>query len=152
MLELAHRGVRVKIGADGSFALERDSRPLLRGGDAWACAGTHRDRLVTFTEGVIPHEDATPRERPEYVDAVWSAGDGRSATVTLVLRGGRRAELRLALTDAGTLELSLRASGAPLRVGLSWDANLGESFAGLGARHATGVDHGGRSIQLGADR
>jgi alpha-glucosidase (family GH31 glycosyl hydrolase) len=152
MLELEHGRVRVKIDADGSFAVERAGRPLLRGGDVWACAGTHHDRLVTFTEGVIPHEDATPPERPEHVDAAWAAGDGRSATVALVLRGGRRAELRLALTARETLELTLRASGAPLRVGLSWDATAGESFAGLGARHATSVDHAGRSIQLGADR
>jgi len=149
---LAHGRLRVAIADDGSFALHRDGRALVRGGDVWACAGTARDQLVTLTEGVIPHEDASPPERPERVEALSVAREDRSLTVELALRGGRRAELRLTLCGPETLALSLRADGAPLRVGLSWDGQPGEAFAGLGARHATSVNHAGRTIELGADR
>ena len=106
------------------------------------------DRFIQLTEGVIAHEQlGAPRARVDRDGRERSDGEGRLA---LRLDGGRRATLRwrsTAPTRAGAV-----ADGAPLRLGLAWDPRTAERFAGLGARHAAGVDHGGRDVQLGADR
>ncbi len=50
------------------------------------------------------------------------------------------------------VSLQLSAAGEPLRLALEWDRRSEERFVGLGARHCTQFDQGGRVIQLGADR
>ena len=76
-------------------------------------------------------------------------GDG--VVLALALQGGRRAtlELRVASDRVG---IELRADGRPLRLALDWDRRAEERFVGLGARHCTQLDQGGRTVQLGADR
>ncbi|TMM05421.1 MAG: glycoside hydrolase family 31 protein [Actinobacteria bacterium] len=150
MLELHHGALRLLVGADGSFTLRRGARELLRDGGIWSSAGTAHDRLVVLTEGVIAGEEAGPRSAPESVEIV--ACDERSAVLAVGLATGGSAELRLALAGPEAFALRLSTWTAPLRLGARWAARAGERFAGLGARHATSVDHAGRSVQLGADR
>src|SRR2546430_1851970 len=150
MLELRHGALRLLVGADGSFALRRGSRELLREGGVWSCAGTAHDRLVVLTQGVIAGEAEGLPWAPESVEVV--ACDERAAVLAVGLAAGGSAELRLSLPSPEAFALRLSTSAPPLRLGARWAARADERFAGLGARHATSVDHAGRSIQLGADR
>ncbi|HEV2769186.1 MAG TPA: glycoside hydrolase family 31 protein [Solirubrobacteraceae bacterium] len=165
--------VTVRVVADPfSFEIHRGGRPLLRAGGAWVCDGEVRDQFVQFSEGVIADEAREAQARA--LRAGVAAADGRAGAPGRVLAGGaaetvlfpgdppldlllwltdgRAARLLVAVPEAMSVSLALLAEGEPLRLALDWAAAPGESFAGLGARHHTAVDHAGREIQLGADR
>ncbi len=132
-----------------SMTVHRAGRTILRQLTAWVAEGEIKDRYIQLTEGVIPQEQLAPRERVSAATVVERSDvEGR---LELRLDGGRRATLRWRV-DGADLELELSAEGDPLRLGLDWDPRTHEAFAGLGARHSVKVDHGGRELQLGADR
>ena len=150
MKRRALRAASWNIG--GVAVLDRGPLRLaaLRGMQPWACAGTVHDRFVRVTEGVVAREELGFPERP-VGEAVAFASD-REAVSELRLRGGRMATLRVTRAGPCHAVVELRADGDPLRIGLEWESVPGERLAGLGARHAPGVDHAGRRVQLGADR
>lgn len=151
------------------FTLRRAGRRLLRDATVWACEGEVRDRFVSLTEGVVADErrgfperaaTATLLPAPASTPAASASSAPTSAvapelpaaaTFAVRLRGGRDAELSLAL-GPDRLSISLTAEDEPLRLAVEWSTRTGEQFAGLGARHHARVDHAGRAMQLGADR
>ena len=112
--------------------------------------GPCRIEFIHLTEGVIAHEELAPLEPARYAEVV-SASES-AAELVLTLHGGRHARLWLDLVSDDRIELRLEADGDPLRLGLEWDRRSDERLVGLGARHGTDFDQGGRRIQLGADR
>jgi alpha-glucosidase (family GH31 glycosyl hydrolase) len=133
-----------------SFTLRRGGRRLMRAGGAWVAEGTVHDHFVQFTEGVVAREQLAPAERALRAEVTELAGAG--VAFRIALQGGRAAQLRFALAAADQCSVELSADGAPLRLALDWDRRSEERFVGLGARHCTQFDQGGRAVQLGADR
>jgi alpha-glucosidase (family GH31 glycosyl hydrolase) len=133
-----------------TFTVRRAGRRLLRDGGAWVADGTVQDRFIHLTEGMIAHEELAPLEPARYAEIVSASQS--AAELLLTLHGGRHARLRLDLASDDRIELQLKADGDPLRLGLEWDRRSDERLVGLGARHGTDFDQGGRRIQLGADR
>src|SRR5579871_1116085 len=133
-----------------AFTLRRAGRRLLRAGGLWAADGTINDRFIKITEGVFAHEDLLPPERAQRAEVVGTGAD--RIELHVLLRGGRRARLRMSLPDGRRMAVELEADGPPLRLGIEWDRRSGERACGLGARHGTELDQTGRTIQLGADR
>ena len=142
-VEIARRRVAIDV--------RRDGRRLIRRFGIWCADGEIGDQFIQFTEGVLPREELEVPERAASASVAEPLADG----VDLALRfaGGRSAILRVTLPEDHVVAFELVAiEGAPLRVAMGWDARAEERFAGLGVRHALRVDHGGRRIQLGADR
>ncbi len=133
-----------------SFTVRRGGRRLLRDAGAWVAEGTVRDQFIHLTEGVVAHEELSPLEPARFAEVVAVSQVG--AELALTLHGGRRARLWVELVSDDRIELRLAADGAPLRLALEWDRRSDERLVGLGARHGTDFDQGGRRIQLGADR
>jgi alpha-glucosidase (family GH31 glycosyl hydrolase) len=150
VLELRRGPLALRVARDARLTLVRDARTLLHTGTVWAAAGTAHDRLVELTEGVVPTDALGTAEHVERATVLERGA--HAAGLSLELRGGRRARLELALHDGAALALRLTADERPLRLGAGWAGHAGERFAGLGARHATSVDHAGRAVHLGADR
>ncbi|HWI21505.1 MAG TPA: TIM-barrel domain-containing protein [Baekduia sp.] len=150
-LVLERGGVRAEIKTDPlRIDLRRDDRRLVRSMQFWVAECEVLDRFIHFTEGVVAKEELGTRERPVSVAILKRSRS--SARLSLVLEGGRVAQLSLALRKSGSVDLSLRCRGSALRLNAEWDRRDGEHLAGLGARHHGAVDHAGRRIQLGADR
>jgi alpha-glucosidase (family GH31 glycosyl hydrolase) len=133
-----------------SFTLRRAGRRLLRAAGVWVAEGTVNDHFVQFTEGVIAHEELAPVERAVRAEVVRTGPDG--VELELMLLGGRRARLGVAVSADSRVSLRFEADGDPLRLALEWDRRSEERFVGLGARHCTQFDQAGRTVQLGADR
>ena len=133
-----------------SLTVRRAGRRLLSSGGLWAADGTIHDHFIQFTEGVVAREERAPAERAVRATAVEKDGDAFALSV--LLQGGRRAQLRVGLPKDDRVALSLLADDEPLRLALEWDRRSEERFVGLGARHGTRFDQAGRSVQLGADR
>jgi alpha-glucosidase (family GH31 glycosyl hydrolase) len=133
-----------------AFTVRRAGRRLMRAGGAWVSDGVVHDHFVQFTEGVVAREELSFAERALRGDVLERTDAG--VTLGLHLQGGRRARLRVAMTDDSRVSIELRADGEPLRLALEWDRRSEERFVGLGARHCTRFDQGGRVVQLGADR
>jgi alpha-glucosidase (family GH31 glycosyl hydrolase) len=91
-----------------------------------------------------------PAERALHAQPI----EAHEASVELVvgLYGGREATVRIELADSDQVALSLQARGKPLRLAFDWDRRSEDRLVGLGLRHTTRFDQGGRNIQLGADR
>jgi alpha-glucosidase (family GH31 glycosyl hydrolase) len=134
------------------FALTiwRAERRLVRSLGAWVADGTVHDHFIQLTEGVVAHEELAPIERALSATVRRRAGDRVSLSVGL--SGGRRARLEVRILDGQRVSLVVLPEGEPLRVGLDWRRRSDERFVGLGARHGTELDQGGRAVQLGADR
>ncbi|HUO70134.1 MAG TPA: TIM-barrel domain-containing protein [Solirubrobacteraceae bacterium] len=133
-----------------SFTVRRAGRRVLRAAGLWVADGTIHDHFVQFTEGVVAREELSPHERA--LRAVLAARGEHELVLALTLQGGRDASLRIVLPDDQRIALELSADGEPLRLALEWDRRSEERFVGLGARHCTQFDQGGRAVQLGADR
>jgi alpha-glucosidase (family GH31 glycosyl hydrolase) len=133
-----------------AFTVRRAGRRLMRAGGLWVADGVIHDHFVQFTEGVVAHEDLSPLERALRADV--TERDDHRVSLAVSLQGGRLARLRVALTAGDRLSIELGADGEPLRLALEWDRRSEEHFVGLGARHSTQLDQGGRVVQLGADR
>jgi alpha-glucosidase (family GH31 glycosyl hydrolase) len=133
-----------------AFTVRRAGRRLLRAGGAWVADGTVHDQFIHLTEGVIAHEQLSPLEPARYAEVVTASESG--AELALTLHGGRHVRLWVELVSDDRIELTMQADGLPLRLGLEWDRRSDERLVGLGARHGTDFDQGGRRIQLGADR
>jgi alpha-glucosidase/alpha-D-xyloside xylohydrolase len=133
-----------------SMTVRRAGRRLLRSGGLWVADGTIHDHFVQFTEGVVPREERTPAERALRATVARREPDG--VELALKLQGGRSARLRLSLPGEDRISFELEAEGDPLRLALEWDRRSEERYVGLGARHTTRLDQGGRNVQLGADR
>jgi alpha-D-xyloside xylohydrolase len=133
-----------------SFTLRRGDRRLLRGGGAWVAEGVVHDRFVQLTEGVVAREDLEPPERA--LGARVEHAENDAVVLALWLQGGRAARLWIRTAGTDALAFGLEPDRSPLRLALDWDRRSDERFVGLGARHCTQFDQGGRSIQLGADR
>jgi alpha-glucosidase (family GH31 glycosyl hydrolase) len=133
-----------------SFTIRRDGRRLTRSGGVWVTEGTVADLFVQLTEGIIPREERSPKERSQRATVVERSEHGVRLEVRL--QGGRTAWLTITLTADEQIDLELSADGEPLRLGIEWDRRSEERLVGLGVRHATSLDQAGRAIQLGADR
>jgi alpha-glucosidase (family GH31 glycosyl hydrolase) len=139
-----------------SLTLRRAGRRLMRAGNVWVADGEIRDQFIQFSEGVVAREELSPPERGQRATVVVAERDGTdprwAIELALLLQGGRRARLRIELAAEERVEFELSSDGEPLRLALEWDRRSEERFAGLGARHSTQLDQGGRTVQLGADR
>jgi alpha-glucosidase (family GH31 glycosyl hydrolase) len=133
-----------------SVTISRGHRRLVGRLRTWARAGLVRDRFLPQTEGVMAREDAAPTERSATARIVERSDEHVVLDVTLASDRHQRLELRF--VGPGRVDLVLKTAGSAMRHGVEWDVRSPEHFAGLGARHAASVDHGGRSVQLGADR
>jgi alpha-D-xyloside xylohydrolase len=133
-----------------SFTIRRGGRLLVRSGGVWVTEGTVDDLFIQLTEGVIPREERSPKERSQRATVVGRCDDAVELDVRL--QGGRSAAFTIALASDQRIDLELTAEGDPLRFGIEWDRRSEERLVGLGARHGTTFDQGGRQIQLGADR
>src|SRR3984957_14738061 len=150
-LVLERGSLRVEITPQPfAFTVRRAGRRLLRDGGVWVAEGTVHDQFVHLTEGVIADEELSPLEPARYAEIVSASELG--VELALTLHGGRGARLWIGLTADERIELRLQADGAPLRLAVEWDRRSDERLVGLGARHGTDFDQGGRRIQLGADR
>ena len=151
LLVLERGALRVEISPRPfAFTVRRDGRRLLRAAGVWVADGTVHDQFVSYTEGIVAHEDLAPHEPAQR--AVVVAQDASTITLALTLHGGRQARLTIALPDPERLAIELVAEGDPLRLALDWDRRSEEHVVGLGARHSTQLDQVGRAVQLGADR
>ena len=92
-----------------AFTLRRAGRRLLRAGDLWAADGTVHDRFIKLTEGVLAREDLLPLERAQRAEVARAADDALDLSVAL--RGGRRATLRVSLPEHGRLASSWKPTG-----------------------------------------
>ncbi len=148
---LQRGAVRVEV-ALRPFALtvRRDGRRLLRAGGVTVAEGQVHDYFVHFTEGVVPGEELSLVMRGLRAEVA----ERNQAGVELELRldGGRRGRLSIELPGEDRVAFELGAEGDVLRLGLDWDRRSEERFVGLGVRHCTQLDQGGRAVQLGADR
>jgi alpha-glucosidase (family GH31 glycosyl hydrolase) len=143
--------LRIEIGLRPfEITIRRSGRRLMRAGGAWAADGVIHDHFVQLTEGVIAGEDLAPLERALKATVAERSGDG--VVLDLGLEGGRAARLSVRLANAERISFELTAAGESLRLALDWDRRSGERYVGLGARHCTQFDQGGRDVQLGADR
>ncbi|HEY2160722.1 MAG TPA: TIM-barrel domain-containing protein, partial [Solirubrobacteraceae bacterium] len=133
-----------------SFTLRRAGRRMMRAGEVWVADGEVHDRFIAFTEGVIASERLQPAERAQRASLLGSSDAGLELEIRL--GGGRSAGLRVAIPDERRVTFELDADGPPLRLALEWDRRSEERLVGLGARHGTQLDQGGRTVQLGADR
>jgi hypothetical protein len=129
--------------------LLRAGVPLIEAAAPWAAAGTPHDRFIQLTEGLIPEEEAEPREGVDACSAVSTDG---CIEVAGDLEGGRAFELELCLPADERLQIAFRPRGEPLRLGFGWLAAAGTHLTGLGARHGLAFDQAGRTVELGADR
>ena len=146
------RGV-VRIDVDlrpFSVTVRRAGRRLIRAGGVWAAEGEVRDQFIHFTEGVIAAEERSLMARGRRAELLERSQNG--VLLWLRLSGDRDGSLRLDLPDEDHVSLEFAVDGPPLRLGVDWDRRTGERFVGLGARHSTQLDQGGRDVQLGADR
>ena len=146
-----------------AITARRAGRRLLRNAGAWVAEGAVRDHFIQFTEGVIAREESAPHERA--VRATLN-GAGRIIPTTvekfdppnagfafdLLFEGGRGGQLTIGLPGPDRISFTLTAEGEPLRLALDWDRRTQERFVGLGIRHCTQFEQGGRAVQLGADR
>ena len=107
----------------------------MQGLELWACPGSASDKLITLTEGVIPHEQRGDREPLDIAGATVS----------------RPGPDRI-LIEVDPAAAELPSGGSPLRLGACWDLLEGERLTGLGARHGLDFDKRDRCVQLGADR
>ena len=128
----------------------RGERRLVRSLGAWVADGTVHDHFIQLTEGVVAHEELAPIERALSATVRRRAADRVSLSVGL--SGGRRARLEVRIVDGRRVSLVVLPEGEPLRVSLDWRRRSDERLVGLGARHGTQLDQGGRAVQLGADR
>ena len=150
-LVLEHGPLRVEITPRPfAFTIRRAGRRLIRDATVWVADGTIADRFIALTEGVLAAEQLAPREPARAAELVAAKPTG--AELALTLHGGRSAWLWIELVSASRIELRLTADGEPLRLAVEWDRRSDEHLVGLGARHNTQFDQGGRRIQLGADR
>ena len=133
-----------------SLTVRRGGRRLLRAACAWVADGTVHDHFVQLTEGVVAREELSPSERAVRASLLSCDEDG--VVFALILQGGRRATLSVEISAVDRLGLELSAEDEPLRLAIDWDRRSEERFVGLGARHCTQLDQGGRVVQLGADR
>ena len=148
---LEHGPLRVELSLRPfSLTVRRGGRRLLRAGGVWVADGTIHDHFVQFTEGVVPREDLSPRERA--LRATIADRDHDGVQVALSLHGGRQARLFVRIAREDRVSLELTADGEPLRLAVEWDRRSEERLVGLGARHGTQFDQAGRRVQLGADR
>ena len=133
-----------------SVTVRRAGRRLIRAGGVWAAEGEVRDQFIRFTEGVIAAEERSLVARGRRAEVLERSEDG--VLLWLRLSGDRDGRLRLGLPDEDHVSLEFAADEPPLRLGVDWDRRTEERFVGLGARHGTQLDQGGRDVQLGADR
>jgi alpha-glucosidase (family GH31 glycosyl hydrolase) len=133
-----------------SFTIRRAGRRLIRSGGVWVTEGTVEDRFIELTEGIIPREERSQKERSQRATVVEHGAE--CLRLAVLLQGGRAASLTIALAGEQRIELELSGDGEPLRLGIEWERRSEERLVGLGARHATTFDQAGRQIQLGADR
>ena len=153
LLTLERGTLRVEIATHPfAFTVRRNGRRLLRAAGVWVAEGTVNDEFISFTEGVIAHEELAPHERAQRAVVIADAGDGFGVTLELLLDGGRRARLSISLPASERVAIELTAERDPLRLALDWDRRSDEHIVGLGARHSTQLDQIGRDVQLGADR
>ncbi|MBV9001307.1 MAG: hypothetical protein JO304_19780, partial [Solirubrobacterales bacterium] len=132
------------------LTVHRGERRVLRSIGAWVADGTVHDHFIHLTEGVVAHEELSPPERLLSA-AVLSRGAER-LSLTVELSGGRRGRLEVQIPDLDRVTLEFQAEREPLRLAIDWRRRSDERFVGLGARHSTQFDQGGRAVQLGADR
>jgi alpha-glucosidase (family GH31 glycosyl hydrolase) len=150
-LSLTHGPLEVEVALRPfSFTIRRAGRRLVRSGGVWVTEGTAADLFVQLTEGIIPREERSPKERSQRA-TVTHLGD-HAVHLDVRLQGGRAAALSIGLRTEERIDFELSASGDPLRLGIEWDRRSEERLVGLGARHGTTFDQAGRQIQLGADR
>jgi alpha-glucosidase (family GH31 glycosyl hydrolase) len=153
LLVLERGALRVEITPRPfAFTVRRAGRRLLRAASAWVADGAARDTFVSYTEGIIAHEDLGAHEPARRANAITFDEEGTGVTIELALSGGRGARLTIALPAPERIALELSADGEPLRLALDWDRRSDEHVVGLGARHCTQLDQIGRAVQLGADR
>jgi alpha-glucosidase (family GH31 glycosyl hydrolase) len=127
----------------------RSGRSLVRGLRVAAHDGQGRDRLISFTEGVIPEERIGPPHRP-----VLTRGERCEDGIEIAgaLESGRELTLKIHLPERDRVSLEVDAADDPYRLSASWRPQQGERLTGLGARHGEPFDQRGRVLQLGADR
>ncbi len=128
----------------------RGERRLVRSLGAWVADGTVHDHFIQLTEGVVAHEELAPMERALSATVRRRAADRVSLSVGL--SGGRRARFEVRILGGSRVVIRIEPECEPLRVALDWRRRSDERFVGLGARHGTQLDQGGRAVQLGADR
>ncbi len=130
---LARGPLRVELALRPfSITIRRAGRRLLRSGGLWVANGTIKDHFIQFTEGVVAREERTPAERAVRATAVEQDGD--ELQLSVLLQGGRRAQLRVGLPKDDRVALRLVADDEPLRLALEWDRRSEERFIGLDAR------------------
>jgi alpha-glucosidase (family GH31 glycosyl hydrolase) len=122
MTALSTHGIEVLQGPDG-LEIRRRGRTVVAGLRGWTQAGAARDHFIQLTEGVLAQEVVEPPVE---------------------------ADLDVEIPGPETVRIRVAAGG--LRSGMDFAGVPSERFAGLGARHSTTVDHGGRAVWLGADR
>ncbi|MBV9417459.1 MAG: glycoside hydrolase family 31 protein, partial [Solirubrobacterales bacterium] len=132
------------------LTVHRGEHRVLRSVGAWVADGTAHDHFIKLTEGVVAHEELSPPERLQSA-AVLSRSPER-LSLTVELSGGRRGRLEVRMPEPERITLEFEAEREPLRLAIDWRRRSDERFVGLGARHSTQFDQGGRAVQLGADR
>jgi alpha-glucosidase (family GH31 glycosyl hydrolase) len=138
--------LRVTVHLD-PFAIEvRRGRRLIRSLGLWTAAGQARDQFIQLTEGVIAAEEL---ERPIRLEHAEPRSGGSATLIGRV--GAARAAVDLAVS-AERLSIDFQVDPAPFRLGAEWEAQPGERYTGLGARHGEQVEQTGRSVRLGCDR
>jgi alpha-glucosidase (family GH31 glycosyl hydrolase) len=148
-VERGEVAVRVRL-RPFELSVHRANRPLLRGGALWAADGVVKDHFIPVTEGVLAHEELRPSDRSRQAAVIAVGQNGCELAVELV--SGRPLRLNVSANVEDAVELAVAADEPPLRMGIEWERGPLEHFVGLGARHGTGLDQSGRTIQLGADR
>jgi alpha-glucosidase (family GH31 glycosyl hydrolase) len=133
-----------------SLTIRRDGRRLMRSGGVWLAEGEIRDQFIRFTEGVIASEERTLLERGRRAEVLERSDTG--VVLSLRVSGDRNGRLDVDLPDEDQVCLEFAVDEEPMRLGVDWDRRAEERFVGLGARHGTQLDQGGRDVQLGADR
>src|SRR5689334_21324250 len=94
-----------------AITVRRAGRRLLRAAGVWVADGTANDHFVQFTEGVVPNEDLAPAERALRAEHVRPIEDDDGVALGLVLQGGRRATLTVAIVAVDQLSFELVAEG-----------------------------------------
>ena len=151
VLESVAAAIRVEIALlPFELTIWRGDRRVVRSLGGWVADGTVHDQFIQLTEGVVAHEDLAPVERAMSATVRRRAAD--RVSLAIGLSGGRRARLDVRILGGSRVVLRFEPDGDPLRVTLDWRRRSDERFVGLGARHGTQFDQGGRVVQLGADR